>query len=169
MLLSDLIADLRLDLWRSGAALFEDPTLDAMRPEGCFPRGASDLQIELFHRSTARSARTPDEAARNCLLILAQIHACQVMRVGHRQCVFLFQRRQAGGQDRPARAIGPSWRPICSAEYRERLARIAAGNASSTEDDYIITPSDLRPLIYDQGKRPPMLLTERERRRPWPM
>ena len=78
MLLTDLITDLRLDLSDSGASLFEDPTLERCVRKAVFRIG-KDLQID-FNIRNGRVRPTPEDAVRELMVILAQVHACQVMR-----------------------------------------------------------------------------------------
>jgi hypothetical protein len=61
VLLSDLIADLRLDLSDSGAAIFEDPTLERCFRKAVF-RVGKDLQID-YSILNGDINPTPDEAA----------------------------------------------------------------------------------------------------------
>jgi hypothetical protein len=57
VLISDLIADLRLDLSDSGVSLFEDPTLERCVRKAVF-RVGKDLQIDfLSSAETAGSGR----------------------------------------------------------------------------------------------------------------
>jgi hypothetical protein len=79
VLISDLIADLRLDLSDSGASLFEDSTLERCVRKAVF-RVGKDLRIDFIIRSNGRIRPTPEGAVRELMIILAQIHACQVMR-----------------------------------------------------------------------------------------
>lgn len=95
MLLSDLIADLRLDLSDPGASLFEDQTLERCVRKAVF-RVGRDLDQSL---TITAGEITPDPTGevRELLVIMAQIHACQVMRSATANAFLLFQWRQAGG------------------------------------------------------------------------
>ena len=148
MLLTDLIADLRLDLSDSGAALFEDPTLERCVRKAVFHVG-KDLQIN-YSILNGEISPTPDEAALELMAILAQVHACQVMRAATANA-FSF----SSGDKRVDKTGQPGhWAKIeadLMADYRERLGQLRP-ETQINEESYIITPSNLSPLIYGQGK-----------------
>ena len=110
MLLSDLIADLRLDLSDPGASLFEDQTLERCVRKAVF-RVGRDLDQSL---TITAGEITPDPTGevRELLVIMAQIHACQVMRSATANA-FSFS---SGDKrvDKTGQPTGPSSRPICS-------------------------------------------------------
>ena len=148
MLLTDLIADLRLDLSDSGAALFEDPTLERCVRKAVF-RVGKDLQINYLILNGEISP-TPDEAAHELMALLAQVHACQVMRAAKANA-FSF----SSGDKRVDKTGQPShWAKLeadLMADYREQLGQLRP-ETQINEESYIITPSNLSPLIYGQGK-----------------
>ena len=78
MLLNDLIADLRLDLSDPGVSLFEDQTLERCVRKAVF-RVGRDLDQSL---TVTAGEITPEPSGdvHELLVIMAQIHACQVMR-----------------------------------------------------------------------------------------
>ncbi|KKM08442.1 hypothetical protein SY88_23585 [Clostridiales bacterium PH28_bin88] len=149
MLLTDLIADLRLDLSDSGAALFEDPTLERCVRKAVFHVG-KDLQIN-YAILNSEINPTPDMAAQELMAILAQVHACQVMRAATANA-FSF----SSGDKRVDKTGQPShWAKLEAdliADYREQLGELRP-ETQINEESYIITPSNLSPLIYGQGKR----------------
>ena len=148
MLLTDLIADLRLDLSDSGVALFEDPTLERCVRKAVF-RVGKDLQINY---SILNGDISPDldDAARDLIVILAQVHACQVMRAATSNA-FSF----SSGDKRVDKTGQPGhWAKLEAdllADYREQLGDLRP-ETQIDEESYIITPSNLSPLIYGQGK-----------------
>jgi len=150
VLLTDLIADLRLDLSDSGAALFEDPTLERCVRKAVF-RVGKDLQIDFVIRNNGRILPTPEDAVRELMIILAQIHACQVMRAATANA-FSF----SSGDKRVDKTGQPGhWAKLetdLMADYRERLGELRP-ETQINEESYIITPSNLSPLIYGHGKR----------------
>jgi hypothetical protein len=149
VLLTDLIADLRLDLSDSGGALFEDPTLERCVRKAVF-RVGKDLQINYLILNGDISP-TPDEAAHELMAILAQVHACQVMRAATANA-FSF----SSGDKRVDKTGQPGhWAKLetdLMADYRERLGELKP-ETQINEDSYIITPSNLSLLIYGEGKR----------------
>ena len=125
MLLSDLIADLRLDL--------SDP--------GSYPFQAQPL---------ARCARNAVlRLGRELLVIMAQIHACQVMRSATANA-FSF----SSGDKRVDKTGQPGhWAKLEAdllADYRQRLTELRPATQLDQEA-YILTPSGLTPVIYEQG------------------
>ncbi len=147
MLITDLITDLRLDLSDSGASLFEDPTLERCVRKAVFRIGR-DLQIE-FNIRNGRIRPTPEDAVRELMVILAQIHACQVMRSATANA-FSF----SSGDKRVDKTGQPAhWANFESdllADYRERLGELRPETQVS-EESYIISPSGLSLVIYEQG------------------
>ncbi len=149
MLLTDLIADLRLDLADSGSAFFEDPTLERCVRKAVF-RVGKDLQVD-YAINSGDISPDPDDAARDLISILAQVHACQVMRAATANA-FSF----SSGDKRVDKTGQPGhWAKLeadLMADYRERLGELRP-ETQIDEDSYIITPANLSPLICEQGKR----------------
>ena len=147
MLLSDLIADLRLDLSDPGASLFEDQTLERCVRKAVF-RVGRDLDQSLTV-TAGEITPEPSGEVRELLVIMAQIHACQVMRSATANA-FSF----SSGDKRVDKTKQPEhWAGLeedLKAVYKQRLSEIKPGAAASPED-YIITPGGLAPVIYDQG------------------
>jgi hypothetical protein len=148
VLLSDLIADLRLDLSDSGASLFEDPTLERCVRKAVF-RVGKDLQIDFVIRRNGRIRPTPDNAVRELMIILAHIHACQVMRSSTANA-FSF----SSGDKRVDKTGQPGhWAKLeadLMTDYRQRLGELRP-ETQVNDESYIITPGSLSPVIYEQG------------------
>ena len=91
----------------------------------------------------------PEGETRELLLLLGQIHACQVMRAATANA-FSF----SSGDKRVDKSKQPEhWAKLeedLKAVYKQRLGEIKPG-ASASPEDYIISPSDLKPVIYEQG------------------
>jgi hypothetical protein len=149
VLLTDLIADLRLDLSDLGASLFEDPTLERCVRKAVF-RVGRDLQVD-YSIISGDISPAPDDDARELFQILAQVHACQVMRAATANA-FSF----SSGDKRVDKTGQPGhWAKLeadLMADYRERLGQLRP-ETQVDEESYIITPANLSPLIYEQGKR----------------
>ncbi len=147
MLLTDLITDLRLDLSDSGASLFEDPTLERCIRKAVFRIGR-DLQID-FNIRNGRVRPTPEDAVSDLMVILSQVHACQVMRSATANA-FSF----SSGDKRVDKTSQPGhWAKLeadLMADYRERLGELRP-ETQVNEESYIISPSGLLPVIYEQG------------------
>lgn len=149
MLVSDLIADLRLDLSDPGASLFEESTL-----ERCVCKAVFRVGTDVNQPMTVSSGEiTPDPVGevRELIVIMAQVHACQVMRSATANA-FSF----SSGDKRVDKTSQPGhWAELetdLMTAYRERLGELRP-ETQINEDSYIITPSNLSPLIYRQGKR----------------
>ena len=147
MLLSDLIADLRLDLSDPGASLFENQTLERCVRKAVF-RVGRDLDQSL---TVTAGEITPDPTGevRELLVIMAQIHACQVMRSATANA-FSF----SSGDKRVDKTGQPGhWAKLEAdllADYRQRLTELRPATQLDQEA-YILTPSGLTPVIYEQG------------------
>jgi hypothetical protein len=150
VLISDLITDLRLDLSDSGASLFEDPTLERCVRKAVF-RVGKDLQIDFVIRRNGRVRPTPDDAVRELMIILAHIHACQVMRSATANA-FSF----SSGDKRVDKTGQPGhWAKLeadLMADYRQRLGELRP-DTQVNEESYVITPGSLSPVIYEQGSK----------------
>ena len=131
MLLSDLIADLRLDLSDPGASLFEDQTLERCVRKAVF-RVGRDLDQSL---TITAGEITPDPTGevRELLVIMAQIHACQVMRSATANA-FSF----SSGDKRVDKTGQPGhWAKLEAdllADYRQRLTELRPATISWVED-----------------------------------
>ena len=81
------------------------------------------------------------------LLLQAQIAACQFMRAATANA-FSF----SSGDKRVDKTSQPEhWAKLetdLTATYRQRLHEI---RPETGQDDYILTPRELRPIAYDQG------------------
>ncbi|NOZ78529.1 MAG: hypothetical protein GXP48_05000 [Acidobacteria bacterium] len=147
MALADLVATLRTDLSDPGGDLFTDEVLGRCILKGVY-RLARDLDITLSVVDGEVSPE-PEGETRELLLILGQIHACQVMRAATANA-FSF----SSGDKRVDKSKQPEhWAKLeedLKAVYKQRLGEIKPG-ASASPEDYIISPSDLKPVIYEQG------------------
>ena len=147
MLLTDLIADIRLDLSDPGASLFEDQTLERCVRKAVF-RVGHDLGRELAV-TTGEITPEPTGEVRELLVIMAQVHACQVMRSATANA-FSF----SSGDKRVDKTDQPGhWAKLEAdllANYRQRLSELRH-DTQIDERSYILTPSGLSPVIYEQG------------------
>lgn len=147
MALTDLVATLRTDLSDPGGDLFTDEVLGRCILKGVY-RLARDLDITLSVVDGEVSPE-PEDETRELLLLLGQIHACQVMRAATANA-FSF----SSGDKRVDKSKQPEhWAKLeedLKAVYKQRLGEIKPG-ASASPEDYIISPSDLKPVIYEQG------------------
>lgn len=147
MAIADLVLTLRIDLADPGSALFADDVLQRCIHKGVY-RLARDLEISLSVASD-EVVPEPEGETRELLLLLGQIHACQVMRATTAN-TFSF----ASGDKRVDKTKQPEhWAKLeedLKALYKQRLSEIKPGAAGSPED-YIISPSDMKPVIYEQG------------------
>jgi hypothetical protein len=145
--LADLVATLRTDLSDPGGDLFTDEVLGRCILKGVY-RLARDLDITLSVVDGEVSPE-PEGETRELLLLLGQIHACQVMRAATANA-FSF----SSGDKRVDKSKQPEhWAKLeedLKAVYKQRLGEIKPG-ASASPEDYIISPSDLKPVIYEQG------------------
>jgi len=147
VLLSDLIADLRLDLSDPGSSLFEDQTLERCVRKAVFRLGrALDQSLTV---TAGEITPEPSGEVRELLVIMAQIHACQVMRSATANA-FSF----SSGDKRVDKTGQPGhWAKLEAdllADYRQRIAELLP-NAQVDPESYILTPSGLTPVIYEQG------------------
>lgn len=147
MALSDFVTTLRTDLSDPAGELFTDEVLQRCILKGVH-RLARDLEISL---SVANGEIVPEPEGETLelLLMLGQIHACQVMRATTANA-FSF----SSGDKRVDKTKQPQhWAELeedLKAVYKQRLSDIKPGAAASPED-YIITPGGLNPVIYEQG------------------
>jgi len=145
--LADLVATLRTDLSDPGGDLFTGEVLGRCILKGVY-RLARDLDITLSVVDGEVSPE-PEGETRELLLLLGQIHACQVMRAATANA-FSF----SSGDKRVDKSKQPEhWAKLeedLKAVYKQRLGEIKPG-ASASPEDYIISPSDLKPVIYEQG------------------
>lgn len=147
MTLPELIADLRIDLSDPDASLFVDSTLERCVRKAVF-KLSRDAEISL---TIEDELILPDISGelRELLLLLGQIHACQVMRSATANA-FSF----SSGDKRVDKSKQPEhWAKLevdLLDEYRKRLAALKPGTEVN-EDGYIITPGGLKPVIYEQG------------------
>ncbi len=149
MALSDLLAELRADLGDGNGALFEEATL-----RRCLLKSAYLLARDLDMAIAVEDGEIAPEPAgepRELLLLLARIHACQVMRSVTANG-FSF----ASGDKRVDKTKQAShWAQLeadLRGQYKARLAGLRPDLALS-EDNYFVNPGDVRPVVFEQGSR----------------
>jgi len=146
--LPDLIADLRIDLPDPDASLFLDSTLERCVRKAVY-KLSRDAEISLTVEGD-QVLPDIDGELRELLLLLGQIHACQVMRSATANA-FSF----SSGDKRVDKSKQPEhWAKLevnLLEDYRRRLSAFKPGYEVN-EDSYIITPSGVNPVIYEQGK-----------------
>ena len=116
-----------------------------MSLEGAF-RLARDLRITLSVAS-GEIAPEPEGEARELLLLLGQINACQVMRAATANA-FSFS---SGDKSVNKTGQPKQWADLeesLTLQYRQRAAQMTPG--VHDDDGYIITP-EFRPVLYEQG------------------
>ncbi len=147
MALVDLVAMLRTDLADPNADRFSDVVL-----ERCILKSvasvARDLEVDMSV-SGSDTLNCPTQAETLEMLILqSQIEACRFMRAATANA-FSF----SSGDKRVDKTSQPEhWAKLesdLSATYRMRLHDLRPDGMP--EDDYIITPRELRPVIFEQG------------------
>lgn len=147
MALTDFVATLRTDLSDPDGELFTDEVLQRCILKGVH-RLVRDLEISLSVVN-GEVVPEPEGETLELLLLLGQIHACQVMRATTANA-FSF----SSGDKRVDKTKQPEhWARLeedLKAVYKQRLGDIKPGAAASPED-YIITPGGLAPVIYEQG------------------
>ncbi len=147
MPVSNLIALLRSDLADPGAERFSDEVLTRCILKSAFPVGR-DLGIRLGIVGGEITPEPQDETL-EMLLLQARIEACRYMRAATANA-FSF----SSGDKRVDKTSQPEhWAKLetdLTAEYKERLSEMSP--EASWEDDYIITPHNLTPVIYEQGR-----------------
>ena len=148
MALSDLVGELRIDLADPEGAAFPDDVLGRCILKGVF-RLARDLEISLSVVS-GEVVPEPQGETRELLLLLGQIHACQVMRAATANA-FSF----SSGDKRVDKTGQPSrWGDLeedLKALYKQRLGEMKPGAAQDPED-YILAGLEFRPEVFEQGK-----------------
>lgn len=145
MPLADLVSILRQDLADPEKVIFADEVLARCLLKGAF-RLARDLRITLSVAS-GEIAPEPEGEARELLLLLGQINACQVMRAATANA-FSFS---SGDKSVNKTGQPKQWADLeesLTLQYRQRAAQMTPG--VHDDDGYIITP-EFRPVLYEQG------------------
>jgi hypothetical protein len=144
---NDLLALLRTDLGDEDAALFDETALTR-----CLHRGALVLGRDLdsaFAIQAGEIVPTPEGVEQELLLLLARIHACEVMR-SRTANAFAF----SSGDKRVDKSKQPEhWAKLeadLRAQYRSRLKEVRP-DAALVNDDYFIRPGRIIPVVYEQG------------------
>ena len=147
MALSDLILTLRSDVADPDGKLFSDVILGRCILKGVY-QVARDVGLSL---SVVNGEIVPEPGgeALELLLILAQIHACQVMRAATASA-FSF----SSGDKQVDKTGQPGyWANLekdLRAQYKETLDQMKPGTTIDPEE-YIMGPFDIGPQIYEQG------------------
>ena len=151
MALSDLLTSLRTDLGDGDGALFDEATLTR-----CLHKSAYLLARDLDATFTMQDGEVvpePTGEERELLLLLARIHACQVMR-SITANAFSF----ASGDKRVDKTKQVNnWAELeadLRKQYTTRLAELRP-EKTLAEDDYFVNPGAIGPLIYEQGSKRP--------------
>lgn len=143
----DLLATLRLDLADPGAALFSEELLRRCLLKGVF-RVGRDLGLS-FSIVEGEIEPEPTGGADELLVILGQIHACQSMRAATANA-FSF----SSGDKRVDKTKQPEHWAALEADLHlaySRKLRELRPDAPGDPDPYLLTPSGLRPVVYEQG------------------
>jgi hypothetical protein len=147
MAAADLLATLRLDLADPGAALFSEELLRRCLFRGVF-QIARDLGITLAIVD-GEIVPEPMGGTDELLILLGQIHACQTMRAATANA-FSF----SSGDKRVDKTKQPEHWAALEADLRlaySRKLKELRPDAPGEADPYLITPGQLRPVIYEQG------------------
>lgn len=147
MMLSELIHNLRLDLGDQSGSLFEDAQLERSLRRGLVQiNGELDTSYQWVDNSVSPSMTA---TASELLLLLAQINACVMMR-SKTANAFSF----SSGDKRVDKTKQPEhWAKLAAdltTEYKLRLKQLKPDMGTGT-DDYLIRPTGLYPVIYEQG------------------
>jgi len=144
---SDLLAVLRTDLGDADATLFDETTLTR-----CLHRAALMLARDLemaFAIVDGEILPAPEGVEQELLLLLARIHACEVMR-SRTANAFAF----SSGDKRVDKSRQPEqWAKLeadLRDQYRARLKDLKP-EVSLAEDDYFIHPGHVAPVVFEQG------------------
>ncbi len=146
VLLTDLISDLRIDLSDPDASLFQENTLERCVRKAVY-KLSRDAKLTLTISGHSISP-DPEGETRELLLLLGQIHACQVMRSATANA-FSF----SSGDKKVDKSKQPEhWAKLeldLQSEYDRRLEALNP-DIQINDDNYMITPG-LEPVIYEQG------------------
>lgn len=147
MATSDLLVILRTDLGDVDAALFDETSLTR-----CLHRAALVLARDLdsaFAIQEGEIVPAPEDVEQELLLLLARIHACEIMR-SRTANAFAF----SSGDKRVDKSRQPEhWARLeadLRAQYRLRLKDVKP-DAALVEDNYFISPGHITPVVYEQG------------------
>jgi hypothetical protein len=147
MTVNEFVSDLRLDLCDPQGELLSDPSLKRCVRKAVFRVGL-DLNIS-FAIASGQISPEPDTATKNLIAILAQIYACQLMRAATANAFsFSSADKRVDKSGQPAQ-----WAKLeedLTTQYTQALKALRP-NATVGEDTYILTPSSLWPVIYEQG------------------
>ena len=147
MALADLVTVIRTDLADPEGERFSDEVLSRCILKSV-PSVARDLGLEMSISGSEILNCPPQGESLEMLILAARIEACRYMRVATANA-FSF----SSGDKRVDKTSQPEqWAKLESdliEEYKQRLHDMSL--SGSLEDDYIITPRDVRPVIFEQG------------------
>ena len=145
MTVAELSALLRTDLADPNRERFSDDVLSRCVGRSIFPV-AWDLDL-CFSVESGVIDPTPGSDTQEMILLHARIEACRFMRAATANS-FSF----SSGDKRVDKTSQPEhWAKLeadLTATYRERLAALRPETAHA---DIVFTPTDIKPLVYEQG------------------
>jgi len=145
--LDELLEILRTDLGDESALLFEDGTLVRCLRKAVF-LVAADLDTPMKVESEL-IVPSPEPPCMELLLLLARIHACEVMRARTANSFSFSSGDKKVDKSKQPEAwakLEANLRAQYSAQLREMKPELAL-----LEDDYFIHPGRISPVVYEQG------------------
>lgn len=145
MLLTDLIASLRVDLSDPDKDLFPDAVL-----QRCIERGFALLERDyaVFAVSGGVVLPEPQRSVSELMLILGRIYACQYMQ-SQTANGFQFSSADKSIDKRTQSANWAKMEESLWLEYQKQLKQLVAGQR--TDQDWYVTPPPISPRMYDAG------------------
>ena len=147
-MLPELVEALRLDLGDLSGDSFSDESLERFLLKAVFPVGR-DLAIVLRIVDGAIEPEPVGEA-RELIILMAQVHACQMMRA-----VTANNFSFSSGDKRVDKSKTPEhWAKLqadLTNQYQQRIAASRAENGQESSEGTMLTPIPLSPVIYEQG------------------
>lgn len=150
MQLAELVRLLRLDLGDGQAHQFSDLELGRCVEKGLFPLGR-DLGVSYRMVDDQVEPQMSGET-RELLLLLGQINACQRMRAQTAN-TFSFS---SGDKSVDKTKQAEHWAKLekdLTAAYQKRLQALNPSGGDGDSGSVLLTPTLLRPVIYEQGSR----------------
>lgn len=138
---AELLAAMREDLGDGDAMLFSDTALAR-----CLTRALYAVAQDLGQSMTLVNGEivpTPEGLTAELLLLLAESHACGIMRGKTANAVNITSGDKRVERTNQAKSWGDLEADLL-AQYRARVAALTGG-------DLFLTPPPLRPVLYEQG------------------